>query len=73
MADMLAQFPGKEECSLSKEIPEEVAVAEPPRKKWTVRFDGSATTTSNGLGIVLSCEKGNTMPLIFQAWVFLFK
>ena len=35
-------------------------------KKWTIRFDGSATTTSNGLRIVLSCEDGDTMPLSFK-------
>ena len=49
IADMLAQFLGKEECSLSEEIPGEVAVSELPGKKWTIRFDGSATITSNGL------------------------
>ena len=37
-----------------------------PRKKWTMRFDGSTTTTSNGLGIVLSCEDGDTMPVSFK-------
>ena len=37
-----------------------------PRKKWTMRFDGLATTTSNGLGVVLSCEDGDTMPLSFK-------
>ena len=52
--DLLAQFLGKEECSLSKEIPNEVAVAELLGKKWTMRFDGSAMTTSNGLGIMLN-------------------
>ena len=36
------------------------------RKKWTMRFDGSVTTTSNGLGIVLSCEDGDPMPLSFK-------
>ena len=66
ITDLLAQFPGKEECSLSKEIPREVVVVEIPGKKWTMRFDGSATTTSNGLGVVLSCEDGDTMPLSFQ-------
>ena len=35
-------------------------------KKWKMRFDGSSTTTSNGLGIVLSCEDGDTMPLSFK-------
>ena len=66
IADLLAQFPREEECSLSEEIPGEVAVAEIPRKKWILRFDGSATTTSNGLGVVLSCEDGDTIPLSFK-------
>ena len=35
-------------------------------KKQTMTFNGSATTTSNGLGIVLSCEDGDTMPLSFK-------
>ena len=35
-------------------------------KKWTMRFDGLAMTTSNGLRIVLSCEDGDTMPLSFK-------
>lgn len=66
IADMLAQFPRKEECSLNEEIPGEVAVAEIPGKKWTMRFDRSATTTSNGLGVVLSYEDGDTIPLSFK-------
>ena len=63
IADLLAQFPGKEEYSLSEEIPGEVAVAKVQGKKWTMRFDGSVTTTSNGVGVVLNCEDGDTMPL----------
>ena len=59
----MAQFPGKEESPLSEEIPGEVAVTEIPGRKWTLRFDRSATTTSNGVGIVLSCENGDTIPL----------
>jgi len=43
-----------------------VVVAELPGKKWTMRFDRSAMTTSNGLGIVLSCEDRDTMPLSFK-------
>ena len=43
-----------------------MAIAELPGKKWTMRFDGSATTTSNGLGVVLSCEDGDTVPLSFK-------
>jgi len=31
-----------------------------------MRFDGLAMTTSNGLGIVLSCKDGDTLPLFFK-------
>ena len=41
-------------------------MAEIPRKKWTIRFDRLATTTSNGVGVVLSCEDGDTIPLSFK-------
>ena len=43
-----------------------MAVAKLLRKKWTIRLDGSVTTTSNGLGIVLSCKDGDIMPLSFK-------
>ena len=51
---------------MSEEIPDEVAVTEIPGKKWTMRFDESTTTTSNGVGIVLSYENGDTIPLSFK-------
>ena len=41
-------------------------MAELQGKKWIMRFDGSATTTSNGFGAILSCEDGDTMPLSFK-------
>ena len=66
IADLRTQFPRKEESSLSEEILGEVAMSEILGKKWTMRFDGSATTTSNGVGIVLSCENGDTIPLSFK-------
>ena len=31
-----------------------------------MRFDESATTTSNRVGVVLSCEDGDTIPLSFK-------
>ena len=66
IANLLAQFPGEEESSLSEEILGEVAIANVPGKKWTLRFDGSTTITSTGGGIVLSCEDGDTIPLSFK-------
>ena len=44
----------------------QVVVADVPRKKWTMRFDESNTTTSNGVGVVLSCKDGDTIPLSFK-------
>ena len=41
-------------------------MTEIPRKKWTMRFDRSATTTLNGVGVLLSCENGDTIPLSFK-------
>ena len=66
IVDLLAQFPGKEEGSLREEMPGDVVMAELPGKKWTMRFDGSTTITSNGLGVVLSWEDVDTMPLSFK-------
>ena len=66
IADLLAQFPGKEESSLSEEILGEVAIVDAPGKKWTVRFDELATIASNRVGIVRSCEDGDTIPLSFK-------
>ena len=63
---MLAQFPREEESSLSEEIPGEVVVVDALGKKWTMRFDRSATITLNGVGIVLSCKDGDTIPLSFK-------
>ena len=51
---------------MSEEMPGDVVMAELPGKKWIMRFDGSATTTSNRLGVVLSCEDVDTMPLSFK-------
>ncbi|XP_075670033.1 uncharacterized protein LOC142639781 [Castanea sativa] len=66
IADLLAQFPGNKESPLNEEIPREVAAIELPGKKWKMRFDGSATATSNRLGIVLSYEDRDTLPLSFK-------
>ena len=37
-----------------------------PGKKWTMRFDELATIASNRVGIVRSCEDGDTIPLSFK-------
>ena len=51
---------------MSKEIQGEVAVIELPGRNWTMMFDESATTASNGIGVVLSYEDGDTVPFSFK-------
>ena len=51
---------------MREDIPREVAVVELPGRKWTMRFDGLVTATSNGIRVVLSCEDGDTVPLSFK-------
>ena len=51
---------------MSEEILGEVVVVELPGNKWTVRFDGLTIATSNGIGIVISCEDGGTIPFSFK-------
>ena len=53
IADLLAQFPGEEEFPLDDEVPGGVAVAEEVREQWVIKFDGSSTTHSGGVGVVL--------------------
>ena len=43
-----------------------MAVTKLLEKKWTMRFDGLTMTTSNGLGIVLNCEDGDTISISFK-------
>lgn len=35
-------------------------------RKWTIRFDRSTMTISDGIGVVLSCEDGDTVPFSFK-------
>ena len=65
ITNLLAQFTREDKCPLSEKIPREVAMVELPNKKWTMRFNKLATT-SNGIGIVLSCEDGGTIPFSFK-------
>ena len=46
IADLLAQFPGKEEFLLGDEVPGEVAMAEEVKEQWVMKFDGSSATQS---------------------------
>lgn len=41
-------------------------MAKLPGRKRTMRFDGSAMTALNCIGVLLSYEDGDTMPLSFK-------
>ena len=63
IADLLAQFLGEEEFLLDDEIPREVAMTEEVREQWVMKFDGSSTTQSGRVGLVLYHEEDKAVAL----------
>uniref|UniRef100_A0A2N9GT53 Reverse transcriptase domain-containing protein n=1 Tax=Fagus sylvatica TaxID=28930 RepID=A0A2N9GT53_FAGSY len=70
IADLLAQFPGEDKTIVSDEVlgkVDEVLMAD---TIWTLRFDGSSTAVSSGVGIVLFRDDGklyqSLLSLIFH-------
>jgi hypothetical protein len=69
IADLLAQFPGEDNSSISDEVPgeiNEVFLAGLADSVWTLKFDGSSTTTSAGAGIVLYKDDGEAITKSFK-------
>ena len=66
IADLLAQFSGKEKFLLDDEVLGEVAMAEEVREKWVMKFDRSSTTQSGGVGVVLYYEENKVVALSFK-------
>ncbi|XP_030939274.1 uncharacterized protein LOC115964094 [Quercus lobata] len=66
IANLLAQFPGEEEFSLDDEVLGEVAMVEEVREQWVMKFDGSSTTHSGGVGVVLYHEEDKAVALSFK-------
>ena len=66
IADLLAQFPREEEFSLDNEVPGDVAMAEEVREQWVMKFDGSSTTQSGEVGVVLYHEEDKVVALSFK-------
>uniref|UniRef100_A0A2N9J929 Reverse transcriptase domain-containing protein n=1 Tax=Fagus sylvatica TaxID=28930 RepID=A0A2N9J929_FAGSY len=51
IADLLAQFPGEDSSSISHEVPGEIGealLADLADSTWTLKFDGSSTSSSSG-------------------------
>ena len=57
---------GEEEFQLDDEVPKEVAIAEDVREQWVMKFDGSSTTQSGGVGVVLYHEEDKAIALSFK-------
>nr|XP_023884510.1 uncharacterized protein LOC111996740 [Quercus suber] len=66
IANLLAQFPREEEFLLGDEVLGEVAMAEEVREQWIMKFDGSSTTQSGGVGVVLYHEENKAVALSFK-------
>ena len=66
IAALLAQFPGEEEFLLDDEDPRKVAMAGEVREQWVMKFDGSATTQSGVMGVILYHEEDKVVVLSFK-------
>ena len=69
IADLLAQFLGKDSSSISHEVPGgvgETLLADLVDSIWTLKFDGSSTSSSSGASIVLIKEDGETIAKSFK-------
>ena len=51
---------------LDDEVPREIAMAEEVREQWVMKFDGSSTTHSRGVGVVLYHEEDKAVALSFK-------
>ena len=66
IADLLAQFLGEEEFLLDDEDPRKVAMAGEVREQWIMKFDGSSTTQSGVVRVVLYHEEDKVVVLSFK-------
>ena len=69
IADLLAQFPGEDNSSISDEVPgeiNEVFLASLADSVWTLKFDGSSTAASAGADIVLYKDDGEAVTKSFK-------
>ena len=51
---------------MDDEVPGEVAMVEKVREQWVMKFDGSSTTHSGGVGVVLYHEEDKAVALSFK-------
>ena len=51
---------------LDNEVPGEVAMTEEVKEQWIMKFNGSSTTQSGGVGVVLYHEEDKAVALLFK-------
>ncbi|XP_075645319.1 uncharacterized protein LOC142616328 [Castanea sativa] len=69
IADLLSNFPREDCWDITDEVPGDlpaVALMEAAGAAWTLRFDGSSTTSKGGDGIVLSKNTRETAAMSFK-------
>uniref|UniRef100_A0A2N9IKF0 Reverse transcriptase domain-containing protein n=1 Tax=Fagus sylvatica TaxID=28930 RepID=A0A2N9IKF0_FAGSY len=69
IVDLLAQFPGEDSSSISHEVlggVGEALLADLVDSIWTLKFDGSSTSSLSGAGIVLIKEDRETIAKSFK-------
>ena len=66
IANLLAQFPREEEFPLDAEVLGEVVIVEEVREQWVMKFNGSSTTQSGGVEVVLYHEEDKVVALSFK-------
>ena len=71
ITDLLSNFPGEDNWNITNDVPSElpkIALMETARAVWTLHFDGSFTTTKEGVGMVLSKNIGETVAMSFKLY-----
>ncbi|XP_075665358.1 uncharacterized protein LOC142635023 [Castanea sativa] len=69
IADLLSNFPREDSWDITDELPGDlsaVVLMEAAGAAWTLRFDGSFTTSEGGAGIVLSKNTGEAVAMSFK-------
>ncbi|XP_075650044.1 uncharacterized protein LOC142620573 [Castanea sativa] len=69
ITDLLSNFPSEGSWDIIDDVPGElpkIALMETARAIWTLRFDGSSTTSEGGAGIVLSKSTEEAVAMSFK-------
>ena len=63
---LVSTIPGEEEFPLDDKVPGELVMAKEVREQWVMKFNGSSTTQSGGVRVVLCHEEDKAVMLSFK-------